>query len=153
MTPTRPSGTLSSATEVVDAGGSAGVAAVAGGLRGGAGEMVDRCGLMLEGDEAGDVRGVTGDGQFARRLSGGGGRKFGKSFGAATAAVPRDAVVCAAGASGAGVWLPARNFGLWVPDLEAVGAEWNPSRLCRTAAATWARTAFSLWNFTSRFVG
>src|SRR5437899_349893 len=101
MTPTRRSGTLSSATEVVDAGGSDGGAAVAGGLRGEAGEMVDGCGLMVDGDEAGDVRGVAGDGQLAGGLLGG--RKFGKSFAVPTAAGSMDAVVCTVGVAGSGV--------------------------------------------------
>src|SRR6266446_14389 len=153
MTPTRRSGTLSSAIEVEDAGGSDDGAAVAGGLRGGAGEIVEGWALMAVGDEAGDVRGIAGDGQLARGLLGGGGRKFGKSFVAATAAGSRDGVVCAVGAAGSGVWLPTWTFGLLAPDSTAVGAEWNLSRHCRTAAATCARTAFSSWNFTSRFVG
>src|SRR5436309_1081277 len=152
MTPTRRSGTLSSATEVVDAEGSDGAGAVAGGLRGGAVELVDGWGLVVDGDEAGAVRGVAGAGQFARGFLGGV-RKFGKSFVAPPAAGSRDGVVCTAGAAGAGGWLPTWNFGLWAPDSETAGAAWNLSRLCRTAAATWARTAFSSWNFTSRFVG
>src|SRR5207247_7273277 len=101
MTPTRRSGTLSSATEVADAGGSDGGAAVAGGLRGGAVELVDGWGLVVDADEAGDVRGVAGDGQFARGLPGGV-RRFGKSFVGATAAGSRGGGGCNAVVGGCG---------------------------------------------------
>src|SRR2546427_4780905 len=102
MTPTRRSGTLSSATEAVDAGGSGGSAAVAGGVRGEAGEIVDGWWARVEGGETGTLRGVARDGQFARGLLGGGGRKFGKSFVAATPAGSRGGVVWGLVAQGPG---------------------------------------------------
>src|SRR5215510_5867610 len=124
MTPTKRSGTLSSATEVVDGGPTGGSTAPAGGRPGGAWGIVEGWGMRAGGEAGGLVCGAASDGRSARGLLDGAGRKFGKSF-VTSAAMEPGTGICAVGAAGSCGRLSTENFGLCVVGSGVVGASWN----------------------------